>query len=95
MLILRPEAEADLQAAYDWYQAKREGLGDEFLLVFDSAIKAIEAMPKSYPVIHNRIRRVLLRRFPFGVFFVVTDHNIVVLAVMHARRDRGTWRGRG
>ena len=29
-----PEADADIAAEYDWYEALREGLGDDFLAEF-------------------------------------------------------------
>ncbi len=32
--LIRPDAEADIADAFDWYEAHVHGLGSEFLLVF-------------------------------------------------------------
>ena len=47
--------------------------------------------PESLPVVRPRIRRVLLRRFPYGIFYVVQPSVVLVLAVIHARRAPETW----
>jgi len=31
-VIIRSEAESDIQDAYQWYEAQRKGLGESFLL---------------------------------------------------------------
>lgn len=64
-VILRPEASEDLTDAYLWYEDKRHGLGEEFLLVVDAAIEKIRRSPDAYPIIHRNVRRVLTRRFPY------------------------------
>ena len=50
--------------------------------------------PDRYPRVHGTVRRGLVRRFPYGVFYVVTDDTIVILAVFHASRDPAGWRAR-
>jgi toxin ParE1/3/4 len=68
-LIVRCEAEADLSAAYQWYEQQVRGLGAEFLLCVDAVMASIERNPQLYPVVHRGvIRRSLTRRFPYGVF---------------------------
>lgn len=93
-LIIRPEAEADLTGAYNWYESQLAGLGAEFLLVVAASLAAIQRNPKQYQVIHRRIRRALTRRFPFGVFFLIRRSTIIVLAVLHASRDPQVWQER-
>jgi len=90
-LIIRPEAEADLAAAFDWYELQSAGLGAEFLLVIEATLATVQRNPKQYQVVHRHIRRALTRRFPFGVFFLARGATIVVLAILHARRDPHTW----
>jgi toxin ParE1/3/4 len=67
--ILRPAAAADVEDAWRWYEARREGLGDEFLKVAQATLESICAHPESAPVVHRDIRRKLLRRFPYGFFY--------------------------
>ena len=40
-LILAPEAETDVVEAYEWYEARRRGLGEEFLSCVDAALSGI------------------------------------------------------
>jgi hypothetical protein len=62
-LVIEPEAEADIAAAHRWYEQRREGLGDDFLLCVEAALHAIAERPKSFPRIHKSARRVLMHRF--------------------------------
>jgi plasmid stabilization system protein ParE len=93
-LIISPEAEADLIQAYRWYEEQVEGLGSEFLLCVDACIKSISCSPKIYQRVHKNVRRALIRRFPYGVFFIEETDHIRVIAVFHARRDPTTWQER-
>jgi plasmid stabilization system protein ParE len=95
-LIVRPEAEADITAAALWYEDRDAGLGLELTLEIRAAIgRAVEN-----PLIHLRlrrhpeVRRVLARRFPYRVFFIVREDAIVVFAALHAARRDRHWRQR-
>jgi toxin ParE1/3/4 len=69
-LILRKGAEVDLDEAYRWYEEKVSGLGAEFIFSMDRELEFIQGNPERYPVIYQNVRRALLHRFPYGVFFV-------------------------
>ncbi len=86
-LIVRPEAEQDMQGAFGWYEDRVSGLGKEFLRCVDAAMAQISRSPITHPIVYKSIRRILTRRFPFGVFYMVAARKVVVLAVLHARRD--------
>jgi plasmid stabilization system protein ParE len=90
-LIVRPEAEADLAATKLWYEEQHEGLGARFLGEVDATFRRIESSPMAFSFVRGRLRRALLRRFPFGVFYVLTAEHIVVVAVLHAARDPRLW----
>lgn len=86
-LIVRPEAEADLAASKVWYEAQYDGLGARFLGEVDATFRRIESNPLAFSFVRGKLRRALLHRFPFGVFYVLTVEHIVVVAVLHAARD--------
>lgn len=65
---IQSEAEYDLEEAYKWYEENSCGLGSEFIRVVDASLSAIQRNPFAYPVVHKKIRRKLMRRFPFGIF---------------------------
>ena len=67
-MIIRPEAEADLATARDWYERQHAGLGAEFLLCVEEVLERIGRTPEMYRVVHHDIRRVLTRQFPYAVY---------------------------
>jgi len=81
-LIIRPEAEAELAEAFDWYEARLPGLGFEFLKSIDSIFNSINRNPLAYPIVYRTVRRALMRRFPYEIFFVAEPKIVVILAVV-------------
>ncbi len=93
-LRIEPEAEADIEQAFAWYESQRVGLGDEFLLSLEAVLAAADRSPESFPVVDHGLRRALMRRFPFGVFFTLEVESTIVLGVLHAKRDPTIWKQR-
>ena len=93
-IIIRPEAEQDIREAYSWYETQMSGLGANFLLRIDAALSSVQRNPRQYPLIHQGVRRCLVRRFPYGILFLVEEKQIIVLAVFHAKRDPRSWQER-
>ena len=91
---VRSRARTDIYEAANWYESQRKGLGGDFLDEIASTFARIFESPTLYPEIHRGIRRVVLRRFPFGVFYQLRTDVVVVIAVMHASRDPRRWRER-
>lgn len=87
-LLIRPEAEDDIRAAMEWYEAREPGLGAAFLAEADAAFQRATWHPGRYAKIHAYLRRVLMRRFPYAVYFAVEDEDVIIFAVLHQRRDR-------
>ena len=48
-LVFRPEAEAELLDARDWYEAQRVGLGAVFAAAVETTVTAILESPLAYP----------------------------------------------
>ncbi|NJD92254.1 MAG: type II toxin-antitoxin system RelE/ParE family toxin [Geobacter sp.] len=93
-LVIRPEAESELAEAFDWYEERMRGLGSEFLISVDAAVHAIARNPLQFAKIHKNVRRALLHRFPYGVFYLVEKPHIVVLAFFHVKRNPKRWQQR-
>jgi toxin ParE1/3/4 len=93
-LILLPRAEVDLFDAAIWYEGEREGLGRAFESDFDRVVSRIQASPLQFPEIDPEVRRAMLTRFPYGVFFLIADEVVTVFAVLHLHRDPEALRGR-
>lgn len=93
-LILAPEAEQDILKAYNWYENRRPGLGEEFLRCLDASLEQIRRMPEIHAKVHQEYRRALIRRFPYAVFYEYGASGIVVYSVFHTSRDPARWRER-
>jgi plasmid stabilization system protein ParE len=92
--IVRPLAQADIDAAITWYEQQQSGLGSRFLDVLDHVFKRIRDMPLQFPVISREVRRALVHTFPYAVYFREREQAVVILAVLHLRRDPRIWRRR-
>ena len=94
VVIFRREAEAELTQAFEWYEARSGGLGGQFLIAVDAALSRIVRDPEAYPVVHRDVRRSLMRRFPFVLYYVAESGRVTILACFHGRRDPGRWQRR-
>jgi plasmid stabilization system protein ParE len=86
-LILRRQAGSDLRQAFDWYEQQRPGLGVEFVTEVERAIQSLSGRPNSFPKTHGDARRILVNRFPYGVYFVVGARSVSVIGVLHGSRN--------
>ena len=81
----------EIGEAFDWYEEQSKGLGSEFELAFELQLKRLEQVPLSYAEIIPGVRRTLLPRFPYGVFYTVKSDLVYVLAVIHNSRNPRRW----
>lgn len=90
-LTVLASAAFEMDAAFVWYEQRQQGLGAEFLRACDAAFSAIARVPQAYREVRPRVRRVLLRRFPYMVFFVAKADRVVVIGVVHVRQSPDVW----
>lgn len=93
-LRLTAEAVEDVRAAQRWYRRQAPGLDREFRRALDACLAAVLLWPAGFPIVRKQVRRALLRRFPYAVFFVCSEAEVVVLAIYHTARDPGPIRSR-
>lgn len=82
---------ADLAAAYDWYEEQRTGLGEEFRSELTVAFALLSEFSEAGPTVHLTLRRLLLRRFPYAVYYRVVGAVIEVRGCLHLHRDPRAW----
>ncbi|MBW4468519.1 MAG: type II toxin-antitoxin system RelE/ParE family toxin [Pegethrix bostrychoides GSE-TBD4-15B] len=92
-IVFRLEAQTEFDEAIDWYEQQAE-LGLEFLDYVADTLAQIQAMPKSYETVFEDVRRAVVQRFPYSVFYQVETQKIVVLAVFHSKRNPKIWQAR-
>jgi plasmid stabilization system protein ParE len=86
-IIVRPSAKRDIREGRLWYRDISRELGEDFLKSVDDAIALAQRYPLAFRLVHRTFRRVLLRRFPYALFYQFADDRIVVAAVLHQARD--------
>jgi plasmid stabilization system protein ParE len=93
-IVFRTEAQADVAAAFAWYEDQRAGLGLQFLDEIEHCLQRIAESPEACPVVYRRFRRALTSRFPYKVFYFLEADSINIVAVLHAARHPLRWRSR-
>ena len=91
---VRPEAQSDIRDAARWYEDREPGLGVRFLSEIRTSLQHISDNPLIFPIIEDDVRRALLHRFPYSIYFVNDPEAIAVIAVLHQHRRPGTWKSR-
>ena len=79
-------AEDDLEQGYRFYESQADGLGTYFL---DSLYADIDSLAY-FAGIHLTVQsyhRLLSKRFPFAVYYRVSDEGAVVYAVLDCRQN--------
>ena len=79
-LFVLPAAQDDIAAAAAWYDSGRSGLGPAFLERIDELLQRLTEAPYQFPTIQPGVRRGLTRRFPYSVYFTVSESRADVLA---------------
>lgn len=87
-----PEIEEDVLGGYFWYEEKSFGLGEEFLRMFYACANELSRNALLYQKVYGDVRRRLLRRFPYVIYFRIMENEIIVLGLYHCARDPRTIR---
>ena len=93
-IIVKPLAESDTEEAANWYNDKVEGFGNEFLLALDAKLNAIRRNPNQFQIIYKQVRRAIIERFPYAIFYVIEGNIVYIVAVVHTRRNPRLWKKR-
>lgn len=94
LLRYRPEAVDDVVMAFDWHEAARPGLGEEFRGALADAELLLARTPEAFPVVYRDLRRLLLHRFPYSIYFSIGPNGVDIKGCIHQARHPRTWRAR-
>jgi plasmid stabilization system protein ParE len=93
-VIFTPEADDDVAEAYNWYEGREPGLGEDFLRCIEACVERIQRHPEMYPIAIDEFRRALVRRFPFEIFYEPSADSITIYSVFHCSKGPQKWRER-
>jgi plasmid stabilization system protein ParE len=91
---VRPEAQADIREAATWYEGREVGLGIGFIGEIRASLQHIADNPLRFPTVDEDVRRALLHRFPYSIYFVNEPEAAAIIAVLHQHRRPAAWKSR-
>ncbi|MGF1656950.1 MAG: hypothetical protein ACFCU3_08240 [Verrucomicrobiales bacterium] len=86
-LVILFSADTDIQTAFEFYEAFQSGRGEVFMLHLDMAFGQLRAFPDAAPIFYEPYRRLLVKGFPYGIFYTLEGRRIIVCGVMDLRQD--------
>lgn len=93
-VVSHPEADQELAAGAQWYEARQPGLGDDFLDEFERTLHRIVGEPERWRKMRGENRKLNFHRFPYAIVYSVHPEVIYVKAVMHLHRRPFYWQQR-
>jgi plasmid stabilization system protein ParE len=93
-ITITPAAEADLIEAIAWYESNHPDLSFDFRLSLDAALGHVTRYPESCAMVAPAVRRALLHRFPYAVYYRQQKTAIEVIAILDTHRNPRVWQQR-
>ena len=85
----------DLRSARDWYDGKRDGLGDEFADLFFCIARGLLDVSPHHSIDETGYRPLRMPRFTAVIYYDLTDSEIVIVGVLVNGRSGANLRSRG
>jgi plasmid stabilization system protein ParE len=90
-VLLRPAAEDDVAGAVAWYAQADRQLARDFVSEVRRTVSRIRQRPLQFPEVAENVRRAILQRFPYAIYFVTRESFIAVVAIFHTKRRSALW----
>ena len=91
---LHPNARVEVREVRKWYYERSPLSAIAFAHAVDTAVSRIVEAPTQYPLADHGTRKLVLQRFPFNIFYLPGESEIVIVAVAHQKRRPGYWSSR-
>lgn len=76
----------EIEEAKEYYNLQQNNLGDTFKSDLKDSIENIKNFPNLYPNITDDMKRCILHRFPYSLFYTLKEDVILILSVAHQHR---------
>ena len=95
-IVLRREAQIELDEIFIWYEEQKAGLGFEFLKEFENDINKVSHNPYYASYIEADARGTSLKKFPYQVIYRIDEikRQVRIIAIIHLRRNPEWFRQR-
>jgi mRNA-degrading endonuclease RelE of RelBE toxin-antitoxin system len=85
------EASIELDEAFHYYEYEQENLGYRFIDRFKYTLSLIKVYPNGWQQLSNKVRRCLIKSFPYGIIYQVREEEIIIVAVASLHRKPNYW----
>ena len=89
-----PPAKSELDDAVKYYNLQAKGLGDRYKQEAKETINRISVFPTAWQEVKPEIRRCIMHKFPYNIYYSIQDDIILILAIAHQHRKPDYWIGR-
>ncbi len=86
-ITILPSAIQDLEDGFSFYEKQNQGLGSFFMDSLFSDIDSLLVYAGIHEVCFGGFYRMLSKRFPFAIYYLIEDAKIIVYAVLDCRRN--------
>jgi len=90
-LSYEPQVETDLKSAVFYYNDQQKGLGKRFYTEYIAYLKHIKQNPHKFQIRYLNVHIAPLKVFPFLVFYMVDENEIIILTVLHSSQNPDNW----
>ena len=91
---LSDEAEVDFDKSYEFYYEDSSKVAETFFNQINLCFENIKQNPKSFPIAHKDLRKYVVKKFPFVIYYRILDTEIQVIAIFHTSRNPEIWNER-
>lgn len=88
------EAEADFDKSYEHYYQDSLNIADTFYMRINLSLDYIKQNPSSFPIAYKDVRKFVVKKFPFVIYYRIVDSTIQVIAIFHSSRNPEIWNER-
>lgn len=89
--ILSDEAVLDIEEAFLWYAKIDSNIADKFEANLHTIFKNIRLYPEGFQKRYKNVRVKFLKKFPYGVHYIMQNNSIIVVGVFHTSRNPKNW----
>jgi plasmid stabilization system protein ParE len=93
-VIYRRIAQREFDEAVDYYEQRQTGLGERFADAVQSIMRRISRNPLAHAIVYKDVRKAVVQRFPYVIYYRVETTQVIVIAVFHSKRNPKIWKSR-
>ncbi len=85
-IVFSQMAQIELEETVLYYESEKEGLGEIFKTIVIEAMDKLEIFPELYMKISPNVRRVVLSKFPYNIFYNYKEEVITIISIAHQHK---------